>query len=168
MAVKQDELTRENKIMNSVINTSIILMSTLLDGFGELVIGATTTMASGVAEVVGGERAKEEAQKEFEQKMPQVTEKMRLMISDIRKGLYEQMEQKRKVIEPLISDPVFDLGPETIEKYDFGIPKLTQEIDDGTLAKYTYLLLSENATFGELFGLLGDWMNSLPQFPGKK
>jgi len=93
---------------------------------------------------------------------------MKLMISDIRKGLYEQMEQKRKVIAPLISEPVFDLGPETIEKYDFGIPKLTQELDDSTLAQYTYLLLSEDAKFGELFGLLGDWMNSLPQFPSKK
>ncbi len=168
MAVKQEKLTRENKIMNSVINTSIILMSTLLDGFGELVIGATTTMASGMAEVVGGERAKQETEKEFKQKLPQVTEKMRFMISDVRKGLYEQIEQKRKEVEPLLSDPVFDLGPEAIEKYDFGIPKLTQELEDDTLAQYTYLLLSEDAKFGELFAQLGDWMNSLPQFPGKK
>ena len=169
MPTKQEnELSRENKIMNAVINTSIILMGTLMDGFAEIVVGAAGAMASGMAEMVGGEKAKEEAEKEFKQKLPQVSDKMRLMISDMRKDLYEQMEQKRKEIEPFISDPIFDVGPETIEKYDFGIPKLTQELDDSTLAQYTYLLLSEDATFGELFSELGGWMNSLPQFPDKK
>lgn len=168
MTTKEVKLTRENRIMNSVVNTSIILMSTLMEGFGELVVGAAGTMASGMAEMAGGEKAKEETQREFEQKLPQVTDKMRAMISDIRKDLYKQIEQKKKEIEPLISDPVFDIGPETIEKYDFGIPKLTQELDDSALAQYTYLLLSEDATFGELFTALGDWMNSLPQFPDKK
>ena len=105
---------------------------------------------------------------EFKQELPQVSEKMRAMISDIRKDLYAQMEQKRQEIKPFISDPIFDVGPETIEKYDFGIPKLTEELDDSTLAQYTYLLLSEDATFGELFRALGDWMNSLPEFPDKK
>jgi uncharacterized membrane protein len=168
MSTKRDELIRENKIMNSVINTSIILMSSLMGGFAEIVVGAAGAMASGMAEMVGGEEAKEEAEKEFKQKLPQVTDKMRSMISDVRKDLYEQMEQKRNEIKPLISDPIFDIGPETIEKYDFGIPKLTQELDDNTLAQYTYLLLSEDATFGELFNSLGNWMNSLPQFPNKK
>jgi hypothetical protein len=165
---QENELNRENKIMNAVINTTIILMGTLMDGFAEIVVGAAGAMASGMAEVVGGEKAKEEAQKEFNQKLPQVTDKMRSMISDIRKDLYGQIMQKRKEIKPLISDPIFDVGPEAIEKYDFGIPKLTQELDDGTLAQYTYLLLSEDATFGELFNALADWMNSLPQFPDKK
>jgi uncharacterized membrane protein len=168
MKIKEAELTRDNKIMNAVVNTSIILMSTLMEGFGEIVVGVTGTMASGMAEMTGGEKAKEETEQEFKQKLPEVTDKMRSMISDIRKDLYKQMEQKRKEIEPLISDPVFDVGPKTIEKYDFGIPKLTQELDDSTLAQYTYLLLSEDATFGELFAALGDWMNSLPQFPNKK
>ena len=168
MATKKAELPRDNKIMNAVINTSIILMSTLMEGFGEIVVGAAGAMASGMAEIEGGEKAKKEAEQEFKQKLPEVTDKMRSMISDIRKDLYQQMEQKRNEIEPLISDPIFDVGPETIEKYDFGIPKLTQELDDSTLAQYTYLLLSEDATFGELFAALGDWMNNLPQFPNKK
>jgi hypothetical protein len=169
MSVRQEnDSNREYKIMNAVINTSIILMSTLMDGFAEIVVGAAGAMASGMAEVVGGKEAKEEAEKEFKQTLPRVSEKMRSMISDMRKDLYVQMEQKRKEIEPLISDPIFDVGPKTIEKYDFGIPKLTQELDDSTLAQYTYLLLSEDAKFGELFSALGDWLNSLPQLPGKK
>jgi uncharacterized membrane protein len=165
---QKNELNRENKIMNTVINTSIILMSTLMDGFAEVITQAAGAMASGMAEMVGGEEAKAEAEQEMKQKLPEVTDKMRTMISDIRKDLYEQMQQKRREIEPLLADPIFDEGPRTIEKYDFGIPKLTQELDDSTLAQYAYLLVSEDATFGELFGLLGDWMNRLPKFPDKK
>jgi hypothetical protein len=168
MPQQENDLNRENKILNTVINTSIILMSTLMDSFSEIMMGAAGAMASGMAEAVAGEKAKEEVENDFKQKIPQVSEKMRSMISDMRKDLYEQMEQKRKEIEPFISDPIFDVGPDTIEKYDFGIPKLTQELDDSTLAKYTYLLLSEDATFAELFSALGDWMNRLPQFPDKK
>lgn len=104
---KENELSRENKIMNAVINTSIILMSTLMDGFGELIIGAAGAMASGMAEIAGGEGAKEETEKEFKQKLPQVSDKMRAMISDIRKDLYEQREQKRLEIKPFLSDPLF-------------------------------------------------------------
>jgi hypothetical protein len=165
---QEDGFARENRIMNAVANTSIILMSTLMDGFSEIIVGAAGAMASGMAEMVGGEEAKKEVETEFKQELPQVSEKMRAMISDIRKDLYAQMEQKRQEIKPFISDPIFDVGPETIEKYDFGIPKLTEELDDSTLAQYTYLLLSEDATFGELFRALGDWMNSLPEFPDKK
>ena len=76
--------------------------------------------------------------------------------------------KKRKEIKPFISDPIFDVGPQTVEKYDFGIPKLTQELDDRALAQYSYLLISEDTTFGELFNALGDWMNNLPKFPDKE
>jgi hypothetical protein len=165
---QKNELNRENKIMNTIINTSTILMAALMDGFAETVTEAAGAMASGMAEMVGGEKAKEETEKEFKQKLPQVSDKMKAMISDMRKDLYEQMKQKRKEVEPLLADPIFDVGPQAIEKYDFGIPKLSQELDDSTLTQYAYLLVSEDATFGELFNSLGDWMNSLPKFPDKK
>jgi hypothetical protein len=164
---KKSKSSRENKIMNSVANTSIILMSTLMDGFSEIMIGAAGAMAAGIAEKFGDEKSKD-AEKEIEKKLPQVSDKMRSMISDIRKDLYEQMEHKRKQIKPFILDQIFDIGPQTIEKYDFGMPNLTQELDDSTIARYTYLLMSEDAKFSELFSLLGEWMNKLPQVPNKK
>ena len=167
-AKQENNCSRESKITNAIINTTIILTSTLMNGFSEIAMGAVGTIASGMAETFGGEEAKKETEKEFKQKLPQVSDKMRLMISDMRRDIYEQMEQKRNEIKPFLSDPIFDVGPETIEKYDFGIPKLTQELDDSTLAQYTYLLLSEDKTFGELFCALGDWMNSLPKVPEKR
>ena len=160
-------VNREKRIMNAVANTSIILMGTLMGGFSELMVNATGTMASGMAEAFGGEEAGEEVREKVKQEKPGVVEKIRGMMSEMRAGIYEQIEQKRKEIEPFLSDPVFDLGPRKIDEYEFGLPKLTEELDDGALAQYVLLLESEDAKFGELFKALSEWMNSLPALPGK-
>ena len=89
------------------------------------------------------------------------------IISDIRKDVYIQLEQKSKEIAPLLSDPIFDVGPKTIEKYDFKLPKLTEELNDWTLAQYTQLLVSEDPNFAKMFKKLASWMNNLPKFPSK-
>jgi len=52
---------------------------------------------------------------------------------------------------PFLADPVFDEGLLKVDSYDFGIPKLSAELDDDTLAQYTYLLVSEDTTFAEFF-----------------
>jgi hypothetical protein len=125
------------------------------------------TVASGMAGAMGGEEAGEEVSKEFEQKLPEVDEKMKEMISEMRKDVYAQMDQKRGEIEPYLADPAFDLGPEIVDRYDFGLTKLSEELDDGTLARYAQLLVSEDPNFSEMFEALTDWMNTLPKFPDK-
>jgi hypothetical protein len=158
---------REKRIMNAVVNTSIILMGTLMGGFTEIIMNASGAMASGMAEAIGGEEAGEEVRKEVKQKLPEVNDKMRAMMSDMRKDIYLQIEQKRKEIEPFLYDPVFDVGPRKIDEYDFSLPKLTEELDDDTLAQYNYLLVSEDAAFAELFVALSEWINNLPALPSK-
>ena len=99
--------------------------------------------------------------------MPEVDEKMKEMISDVRKDVYAQMVQKREEIVPFLSDPAFDLGPKIIAGYDFNLPRLTEELDDGALAQYSQLLVSEDPSFAEMFEKLTNWINTLPKFPDK-
>jgi len=153
--------------MNAVMNTSIILMGTLMGGFGELFTNVAGAMASGMAEAVAGEEVGQEVSQEVKQKMPEVNEKMKAMMSDIRKDIYLQMNEKRKEIEPFLSDPMFDVGPKKIDEYDFGLPKLTEELDDDALAKYTNLLVSEDAKFAKLYSELTEWLSTLPKAPDK-
>lgn len=162
---KSIESTREDKIMNTIVNTTILLMSTLMGGLGELMVNVTGELASGMTEAFSGEKAGKEAREKVKQKLPEVNDKMREMISSMRKDIYLQMEQKNKEIAPFMADPVFDLGPQKVDAYDFGMPKLTEQLDDDTLAQYTYLLISEDATFTELFGHLMEWLNKLPKEP---
>jgi uncharacterized membrane protein len=164
---KEVKTIREKRIMNAVVNTSIILMGTLMGGFTELVMNASGAMASGMAEALGGEEAGREVRQGVKQKLPEVNDKMKAMMSDMRKDIYLQIEQKRKEIEPFLSDAVFDVGPKKIDEYNFGLPKLTEELDDDALAQYTYLLVSEDATFAELFIALSEWINTLPALPSK-
>ena len=161
------EDNRESKIMNTVINTSIILMITLMGGFSELMVGVTGAFASSMAEAVGGQEAGEKVRSEINQKLPEVTDEMKNMLSDMRKDIYLQMKEKRMEMKPFLSDKIFDKGPLLVESYDFGIPKLTLQLDDAALAQYTYLLISEDGTFAKLFGELGDWMKSLPLLQSK-
>ena len=155
---------REKKIMNSIVNTSVILMGTMMGSFAEVMVKATGVMASGVAEAIDGEGG-EKISKEFAEKLPKVDEKMKTMISDMRKEVYAQLGQKK--IRPPLSDPAYDAGPKIIEKYDFGLPELTEELSDNELAQYTQLLVSEDPSFVEMFKKLTDWMNALPKFPDK-
>ena len=70
-------------------------------------------------------------------------------------------------MKPLLSDSLFDTGPKIIEKYDFKLPKLTEELDDATLAQYTQLLTSGDPNFTEMFKELTTWLNSLPKSTDK-
>ena len=138
---KNMELTREEKILNTIVNTSILLASTLMDGLSELMVNVTGEMASGMTEAFSGEEAGKEVRENVKQKLPEVSDKIRVMISNMREDIYLQMEQRNKEIAPLMTDPVFDVGPKKVDAYDFGIPKLSARLDDDTLAQYTYLLI---------------------------
>ena len=161
------ESNREKRIVFTIANTSIIIMSSMMDAFGELMIQATGSMATGLATALGGEESGDEVKKEFDQKLPEVNEKMKAMISEVRDDLYAQFEQKQKQMQPLLSDPIFDVGPTIVEKYDFGLPKLNEELDDKTLAQYAVLFTSEDSLFVEMFQELTSWMDGLPNFPEK-
>ena len=101
--VHQNKPMPEDKIMNAIVNTSVILMSTMMGAFTQVMVSATGAMASGMAEAMGGKEAGDQVNKEIEQKLPEADEKMKAMISDIRKDIYAQMAQKRKDLAPMLS-----------------------------------------------------------------
>ena len=162
-AAPQSESDRETKILNAMANTSVLLMSTMMGAFTNLMVDATSAVASGMAEAMGGKEAEDKVNQEIKQGAPEVNEKIKAMISDIRKDIYSQMKEKKQEFETLLSDPAFDVGPGIIEKYDFKLPKLTEELDDNALSQYSKLLLSEDAFFAKMFKELAEWISSLPK-----
>jgi hypothetical protein len=164
-AAMQSKTGRIDEIMNVMVNTSVILMSTMMGAFTQVIVNATGAMASGLAGAMGGEEAEEKVTEEINQKLPEVDAKMKALISDIRKDIYAQMGQKKKELEPLFSGSVFEVGPKIIEKYDFKLPKLTRELDDNSLAQYLQLLMNEDPLFSEMFRELTEWLNSMPKIP---
>lgn len=160
-----DDPDRTRRIMNTMANTGIIMMVTLMDGFAQTMVEAAGAMATGMAEEFGTEEDANEVSEEMEQKMPEAREQMMGMVSEMRQQLYDQMAQKANEITPLLTDRIFDKGPEIVEVYEFGLTRLTEELDDETIAEYAKLLVQEDKYFTEMFGELTAWMNSLPQLP---
>lgn len=152
---------RETRILNSIINTTVILTSVMIGSFAGAMTNAAGAMAAGMAGALGGEKAEAEINTELKQKQPEIDNKMSTIVAEIRRDLYAQREQKQKEIKNQISDPRFDLGPKIIEKYDFPLPKLTEELNDQALAHYTKLLVTGDPAFAEMFKELADWMGSL-------
>ncbi len=64
---------REKRIMNTVVNTSIKLMGTLMGGLSEMVMSTTGAMASGIVEAIGGEKAGEKVAKGLIKNCPKLT-----------------------------------------------------------------------------------------------
>jgi len=161
--VSQNEAGPEDKIINALANTSVILMGMMMGAFTQVVGSTMGAMASGMAEAFAGKEASDKVDEEIKQGLPEIDAKMKAGISDMRKEIYSQMKQKRQEIKAVLADPAFEVGPKIIEKYDFNLPKLTQELDDNTLSQYSQLLVSEDPRFVEMFKELTEWINSLPK-----
>jgi hypothetical protein len=164
-AALQTKEVQTNEIMYAMANTTVILMSLMMGAFSQIAVTMTGAMASGMVEAMGGKEAGEEVTQEFKQKGPEVDDKIKATISDIRKDIYAQMKQKSQGLQQFLSNPTFEEGPKIINKYNFNLPKLTEELDDAALAKYSQLLISEDKQFATMFKELTEWLSSLPKDP---
>ena len=70
--------------MNTMANTGIIMMVTLMDGFAQTMVEAAGAMASGMAESFGDEEASDQVAEDIERKMPEAKEQMMGMVSELR------------------------------------------------------------------------------------
>ncbi len=87
------------------------------------------------------------------------------MISNMRKDIYAQINEKSKELEPYMQDPVFYDAQKIVEKYDFDLPKMSSQLDVNAVAQYTQLLVSGDKKFENMFKELTEWLNSLPKPP---
>ena len=161
--IPRSETNLEDKIIYAIANTSVILMSTMMDAFTQVIGSTMGAIASGMAGALGGEEASDKVDQELKQGLPGIDEKMKAGISDLRKEIYSQITQKRQDLKLVFSDPVFEVGPKIIEKYDFNLPKLTQKLDDDVLSQYSKLIVSEDVRFAKMFKELTEWISSLPK-----
>ncbi len=137
-------------------------MSVMMDAFTSVMVKATGAFAEGLVEAAGGREAKEEVKEKLEAGLPQVSEKMKSLISETRIEIYDQIEKQKAKMQPLLGDSAFDAGPNIIERYDFDLPRLTEQLDDTSLARYTMLLAGDDPQFSKMFQELTCWMSSLP------
>jgi 16S rRNA G966 N2-methylase RsmD len=157
---------REEKIINIMCNTSILLMSLMTEAFSDLFAGMAEGMVQAVSSSLG---VSEESTKQGSEKMRNLTAKipqevraqMIAMKTDIRK----QFQEKKQAIQNVLIDPVFDKGITIAESSTAQLPKLTEDLDEISLLGYLVLLKREDPSCTKMFQALMDWMKTVPQPP---
>ncbi len=167
-------MTRDEKVENLVLNYPMIQMSLLEGAFanlaskmGEALVQGSSAMAEALAEGMSGTADNVETQKAKVKKPdvkigPQISSEVKKMFADMRHqwaGFSMNDESFRKFIE----DPAFDEGVKIVEKYDFGLPRLTERLTDDGLASYLNLLGKEDPEFSKMFRELSVWQEKAPK-----
>jgi len=152
---------RESKILNIMVNTSVLLMSLMTDAFS----GAFAEMAAGMAEAVatglGGTDKEQTEREKIKQVKTEIPKQMVTQVIQMKADMIQQLEAKKNELGKKIADPKFDAGIGIVERYDFGIPKMTQDLNEVALLKYIALLKANDAQCTKMFQELMEWMKAI-------
>lgn len=155
---------RQTKILNIMMNTSLLMISLFTEAFSDVFSKMATGMVNAVTTSLG---VPEENTKDMSEKMDSMkTELPKQLIEQIvtmKADINKQLASKKEEIQKIIGDPKFDEGITIVENYDFGLPKLYQDLDEISLFKYIALLKTNDPQFSKMFQELMEWMKNVPQ-----
>jgi hypothetical protein len=156
--------TRETKILNVICNTSLLLMSAVTEAFSEVFTTLSKEMITAISTSIDdSEDTTTEIHKktdDIQKELPrQIREQMLAMKTDIT----TQIQEKKEKLGPLLADQRFDEGLTIVERYKFGLPALTQDLDECSLFGYIALMQANDPRFTAMFQELLEWMKKLPQ-----
>lgn len=138
--VEEARASRDDKIRNLLLNQSVIFMGLFEEALAD--VGdrlAETKDVSGSARNLVSE-----------------------LLSEIREEALAQIPSPPE-LERHVADPAFDEGIEIAERYDLNLPRLTESLDDMTLASYIFLLKGGNPDATRMLRELQDWQKRLPK-----
>ena len=162
--------SRDKKLENLFRNHSMIFMGVFDEGFADVADSMIRTIDMGAVAAAGAPTAKRRSRgKEAAKPVATLGPEQRARIKDIFSGIREETDSQwpkdPRVFRAYVAGPSFDEGIKIAESYDFGRPKLTEELSDETLASYVFLLKAGDRRLGEMFRMLADWQRRLPRPP---
>jgi hypothetical protein len=161
---EQSGLDRETKILNVICNTTILLTSVMTEAITGIFTKLSTEMVTALATGLGApEDTAKEAQGKTEDFQKELPKEMRAQVLAMKKDITMQLNEKKEKIVPLLADRRFDEGIAIVERYEFSLPKLTNNLDDRSLLGYIALLSQNNEQFTKMFQEILEWMKNLPQ-----
>ena len=175
MGTRAGGLTRDEKVMNVILNHSLISMGVFEEAFADLAEKMTEGMATvgvamvdSIAKSVSGNPKLGpglDSRKISDEVSPEIRSQIGMLFSGIREEIAGQWPTDR-VFNDYIANPAFDKGIEIVERYDFGgRPKLTEKLGDDVLASYLFLLQSGDKELGKMFKEIAEWQTGLPNPP---
>lgn len=162
---KDTDENRETKILNLICNISLLLMILVTDAFSEMFTTLSkefiTTLSNTINSTQGNTQDLDQLQKQF-------PDKLRKELLSMKQDLAQQIQEKRKTLDPLLADTRFDTGITLAEHSTIHLPTLTKDLDEAALLGYLALLQTNDPEFSAMFEQLLEWMNNLPQLQKKE
>ena len=152
---------RESKILNIMLNTSILLMTLMTDAFSDAFAGMAAEMAQTVAAGVAGTDKAPTTKETFQRMKTEFPKETITQIIQMKTDMKKQLEAKKDVVRKKSTDPKFDQGITIAEQYDVGVPSLTGDLDEQSLLNYLVLLKAQDASCTKMFQELMEWMKTV-------
>jgi hypothetical protein len=152
---------RESKILNIMVNTSLLLMTLMTDAFSDAFAGMAAGMMQAVTAVGEGAEKAPTTKETMERIKTEFPKQMRTQMLAMKTDMQKQLQAKKDDITGKIADPKFDAGITIAERYDIGIPPLTQDLDERSLLYYITLLKANDASCTKMFQELMEWMKTV-------
>jgi len=163
-SAEQNTPAREAKILNVICNTSLLLMSAVTEAFSEMFTKLSKEMITAITTSLGNsEDATQDINKKTDSLQKELPQQMREQLLAMKTDITTQLREKKEKLGPILADPRFDDGITIVERYTFGLPALTQDLDERSLLGYIALLQVNDQRFTTMFQKLLEWMKNLPQ-----
>ncbi len=161
---EQNTQARETKILNIICNTSILLMSAITEAFSEMFTTLSKEMITTITTSLGSsEDATKDIHKKTDSLQKELPQQVRAQLLAMKTDITTQIQEKKEKLGTILVDPRFDDGITIAERYTFGLPALTQDLDERSLLGYMALLQANDPRFTTMFQELLEWMKNLPQ-----
>lgn len=160
---EQNTQARETKILNVICNTSLLLMSAVTEAFSEMFTKLSKEMITAITTSLdNSEDATKDIHKKTDNLQKELPQQIREQLLAMKTDITTQLQEKKETLGTLLTDPRFDDGITIVERYKFGLPALTQDLDERSLLGYIALLQANDPRFTTMFQELLEWMKNLP------
>jgi hypothetical protein len=156
-------LDRESKILNVMLNTSVLLMALMTDAFSDVFAKMTSGMAQAIATGFRGADKEPTTKENIQQVETEFPKQMVTQIVQMKTDMKKQLDAKKEEIGNKIADPRFDEGITIAEYYDVGVPNLTNDLDEQSLLRYIMLLRANDDQCTKMFQELMAWMKTVSE-----
>jgi hypothetical protein len=160
----QNATKRETKILNIVCNTTILLLSMMTEAISGIFSSMSKEMVNAFTTGFGApEDTRGEINEKTKDVQQEIPKQMREQVLSVKADIAAQLKEKKEQIIPILADKKFDEGIAIVERYEFGLPRLSCELDERALLGYLALMQQNNEQFTKMFQELLEWMKNVPQ-----
>ena len=147
-------------------NISILLMALMTEAFSDMFTNLAEGMTQAVTSGLGATEAdSQEASRKIKELKTTFPRQMIKEMITMKKDINDQLSAKKLDLRNVIADPAFDKGITIAERYSFGLPAVTTDLDEISLLGYIALLKANDPRCTKMFQELMEWMKVIPQPP---